>query len=65
VRRRVSGRDHFLSLDPGPLTEAAEWMLRARDFWSARLDSLEAALRADDAIEKASRQPSKPKRRSK
>jgi DNA-binding transcriptional ArsR family regulator len=67
VRRRVSGRDHFLSLDPEPLNEATEWMLRAREFWSGRLDALEAALRADDAIEKARKPPSKPspKRRSK
>jgi len=56
VRRRVCGRDHFLSLDPAPLDEAAEWMRRTREFWSARLDALEAALRAAD---------SKPKPRSK
>ncbi len=49
VRRQVSGRDHFLSLDPKPLNDVAEWMARARDFWSGRLDALEAALRADDA----------------
>jgi DNA-binding transcriptional ArsR family regulator len=60
VRRRVAGRDHFLSLDPAPLDEATEWMLRAREFWSSRLDALDAALRADDAIEKARRQSPKP-----
>src|SRR5687767_14624556 len=48
VRRRVSGRDHFLSLDPAPLDEAAEWMRRTREFWSARLDALEAALRTTE-----------------
>ena len=64
VRRRVSGRDHFLSLDPRPFDELSEWMQRTREFWSARLDVLEAALRAEDAIERASRH-SKPKRRSK
>jgi DNA-binding transcriptional ArsR family regulator len=53
VRRRVAGRDHFLSLDPEPLDAAAAWMLRERDAWTARLDRLEAALRAEDAIEKA------------
>ena len=53
VRRRVSGRDHFLSLDPEPLDAAAAWMLRERDAWTRRLDRLEAALRAEDAIEKA------------
>ena len=53
VRRRVSGRDHFLSLDAGPLDAAAAWMQRERAAWTLRLDKLEAALRAEDAIEKA------------
>ena len=53
VRRRVAGRDHFLSLDPAPLDAAAAWMQRERAAWETRLDKLEAALRAEDAIEKA------------
>ena len=53
VRRRVAGRDHFLSLEPKPLDDAAAWMLRERQAWTARLDRLEAALRAEDAIEAA------------
>jgi DNA-binding transcriptional ArsR family regulator len=53
VRRRVSGRDHFLSLDPAPLDAAAAWMARERAAWTTRLDRLEAALRAEDAIEAA------------
>ena len=53
VRRRIAGRDHFLSLEPGPLDAAAAWMQRERDAWTTRLDKLEAALRAEDAIEKA------------
>ena len=53
VRRRVEGRDHFLSLDAAPLDSAAAWMLRERAAWTTRLDKLEAALRAEDAIEKA------------
>jgi DNA-binding transcriptional ArsR family regulator len=48
VRRRVEGRDHFLSYDPRPLDDAAEWIERHRRFWSRRLDALEAALRAED-----------------
>jgi DNA-binding transcriptional ArsR family regulator len=55
VRRRVSGRDHFLSLDPTPFDELTQWMERTREFWSARLDDLEAALRAEDAIAAASK----------
>ena len=66
VRRRVAGRDHFLSLDPKPFDELSQWMARTREFWSARLDNLEAALRAEDAIEaaaKSSKQPVKRKRK--
>ena len=64
VRRRIAGRDHFLSLEPKPLDDAAAWMARTRAFWASRLDRLEAALRAEDAIEsakKSSRQ-TKPRR---
>ena len=53
VRRRIAGRDHFLSLDPKPLDAAAAWMQQQRDAWTTRLDKLEAALRAEDAIAKA------------
>jgi DNA-binding transcriptional ArsR family regulator len=55
VRRRVAGRDHFLSLEREPFDELTEWMLKTRDFWSARLDHLEAALRAEDAIAAAAK----------
>jgi DNA-binding transcriptional ArsR family regulator len=61
VSRRVAGRDHFLSLERGPFDELTEWMLKTRDFWSGRLDELEAALRAEDAIAKA-RKPQTPKK---
>jgi DNA-binding transcriptional ArsR family regulator len=65
VRRRVAGRDHFLTLDPRPFDELARWMHETREFWSSRLDALEAALRAEDALDKArkSSQPTKPRRR--
>ena len=48
VRRKREGREHILSIDPGPLDEAAEWIERQRGFWTNRLDALEAALRAED-----------------
>ncbi|MGH8688883.1 MAG: ArsR/SmtB family transcription factor [Burkholderiales bacterium] len=67
VRRRVAGRDHFLSLDPKPMDDISAWMQRERAAWTARLDRLEAALRAEDAIEAAkttSRKPvAKPRRK--
>jgi len=53
VHRRVQGRDHFLSLNPEPLDAAAAWMQRERAAWTTRLDKLEAALRAEDAVEAA------------
>jgi DNA-binding transcriptional ArsR family regulator len=55
VRRRVAGRDHFLTLDPKPFDELSQWMQRTREFWNSRLDLLEAALRADDAVAAAAK----------
>jgi DNA-binding transcriptional ArsR family regulator len=69
VHRRRAGRDHFLSLDPGPLDEAAAWISTQRAAWSARLDTLEGLLRAEDAaaekarLRKGRRPRSKPSRR--
>jgi DNA-binding transcriptional ArsR family regulator len=48
VRRRRAGREHLLSFNPEPLDEAATWIERQRAFWTARLDALDAALRAED-----------------
>ena len=50
VRRRIAGRDHYLSFDPAPLNDVADWIERHRAFWTGRLDALEAALRAEDEI---------------
>jgi len=51
VHRRIDGRTHVLSLNPKPLDAAAAWLERERTAWNTRLDRLEAALRAEDAIE--------------
>ena len=48
VRRRRAGRDHILSLNPHPLAAAATWIAEQRAAWAARLDTLEALLRAED-----------------
>ena len=63
VSRRIAGRDHFLALEPRPFDELTRWMRETRGFWASRLDKLDAALRAEDAIEKAksSSQKRKPK----
>src|SRR5687767_15529886 len=52
VRRRVSGREHFLTLDRSPLDEAAVWIHRTRAFWNEKLDALEAALAAEENDDK-------------
>jgi DNA-binding transcriptional ArsR family regulator len=49
VRRRRVGREHLLSLDPAPLDAAAAWIAAQRADWTARLDALDALLRAEDA----------------
>ena len=67
VKRRISGREHFLTFNPAPLESAAEWIERHRTFWTARLDALEAALRAEDAVaaakEKSKQTPPKRSRK--
>jgi len=47
VRRRCAGREHFLSLNRGPLDEAAAWIEAQRAIWTARLDALESLLQAE------------------
>ena len=59
VSRRIAGRDHFLSLQRQPFDELTKWMLETREFWNSRLDTLEAALRAEDAIAAAKNPPAK------
>ena len=54
VRRRRVGREHFLSVDPAPLDEAAAWIEAQRAAWAARLNALDAMLRAEDARASAS-----------
>jgi len=61
VRRRRAGREHLLSLNPEPLDEAATWIAAQRALWTARLDALDALLRAEDGAATATR---KKKRRS-
>jgi DNA-binding transcriptional ArsR family regulator len=44
VRRRVSGREHWLRLHPAPLRQASRWLEHYREFWDTRLDALEEFL---------------------
>ncbi|MGQ4878602.1 ArsR/SmtB family transcription factor [Billgrantia sp. LNSP4103-1] len=47
VERRIEGRAHYCRLRPEPLAEAEQWLSFYEGFWSQRLNTLEAALKAD------------------
>jgi DNA-binding transcriptional ArsR family regulator len=47
VRRAIRGRVHSCSLVPNRLAEADAWFDYYARFWTARLDDLEGALRAE------------------
>ncbi|HEX4183764.1 MAG TPA: metalloregulator ArsR/SmtB family transcription factor [Caulobacteraceae bacterium] len=47
VRRRIQGRTHLCHIEPAPLAEADAWLRFYERFWTERLDTLEALLRAD------------------
>ena len=48
VTRTIRGRTHPGRLSAARLAEAEAWLRRYERFWSAKLDSLEALLRAED-----------------
>jgi DNA-binding transcriptional ArsR family regulator len=62
VRRRRSGREHFLSFTPAPLDEAAAWIEKHRTLWTARLQALDAMLRAEDSAAARSSSPASKER---
>jgi DNA-binding transcriptional ArsR family regulator len=45
VQRRVEGREHFLTLTPGPLDEAAGWIDEQRKLWTWRLGELDRIMK--------------------
>lgn len=47
VRRRVEGREHFLTLNPAPLDAAARWIEDQRALWIWRLGELDKVLKED------------------
>jgi DNA-binding transcriptional ArsR family regulator len=49
LRRRVEGRTHWLSLDPGPLAAAGDWIEATRSFWEGRIEALELLIRDQEA----------------
>ncbi|GAB3509603.1 metalloregulator ArsR/SmtB family transcription factor [Pseudoxanthomonas daejeonensis] len=63
IEREIQGRVHVCRLDARPLHAGAEWIRHYEQFWTGRLDALEALLRADDA-RKAAATPAPRKRAS-
>jgi DNA-binding transcriptional ArsR family regulator len=59
VRRRTIGREHFLSFNRKQLDELATWIENQRAVWTARLDALEALLKADDEANSSKSKKSK------
>ncbi len=57
VRRRCAGREHFLSFNRQQVDEVTAWITAQRAVWTARLDTLEAILKAED--HKKTRTPKK------
>jgi DNA-binding transcriptional ArsR family regulator len=49
ITRKRMGRRQMCRLKTEPMRRATEWLERYRDFWDARLDALDAHLRADKA----------------
>lgn len=65
VTVRAEGQHRIHSVDPAGLDEIEAWLKKTRRFWEKRLDTLEAALRAEDERERRkSRQTAQPRRRS-
>jgi len=46
VRRRVSGREHHLTLDVEALSVPYEWLSQQRDIWERMFDAVEDQLRS-------------------
>jgi predicted MarR family transcription regulator len=42
IRRARNGREHTLELEAAPLREVARWTARYEQYWTERLDRLEA-----------------------
>ena len=60
VRRRIEGREHFLSVNTVPLDEITRWIDKYRQMWEQRLDRLDEYLKELQAKEQEQK-PSKEK----
>ncbi|UEM01951.1 metalloregulator ArsR/SmtB family transcription factor [Skermanella rosea] len=55
VRRQVRGRAHVCRIEPAPLAAAQDWIRFYEQFWTGRLDALEALLKAEPTEETTDR----------
>jgi len=62
IERNVQGRTHVCQLNAMPLHAGMEWMRHYEQFWTQKLDALEALLRAEDRA-KSKPAPPKPRRK--
>ncbi|MGH3386646.1 MAG: ArsR/SmtB family transcription factor [Nocardioidaceae bacterium] len=46
VRSRAEAQRRVYSIDPAGLAEVDDWVVRQREFWAARLSTLEEAVRS-------------------
>ena len=60
VARRRAGRDHYLHLEPRALIKASDWLQSRQQFWTDRVQRLQALL---DEAEASSDLPTKGPRR--
>lgn len=49
IQRRKVGRQQMCRLTPEQLRQASDWLGQWQQFWTTRLDALEAALKEDKA----------------
>jgi hypothetical protein len=49
LRRKVAGRSHVCRIEASPLAAADRWLRYYQQFWTKRLDALDALLKAEDA----------------
>jgi len=67
VHRRRQGREHFLTANPEPLNEAADWIDEYRRTWEERLDRLGnylKELKANEKIDKQSKEKKNDRRKN-
>lgn len=53
VARRKAGRTQLCSLKPAPLAEAEQWLKQWEQYWTLRLDRLEALIAAENREKQA------------